>query len=234
MSRNPRNCVLLLLLSAGNPQGARAACAEPSETVRPTITVRVYDYAALPQFTANRAHVEASRIFAEAGVPTEWAVCPVSAQTMPGDRKCHVRLSATDIRLNILTAEMARKISKNDSEFGAAFLLPNGFGNFAAIFSHRVREFATRQGASEALLLGHFIAHEIGHLLLGVNSHSQSGLMRVPWDRTQMERAYLGTLLFNKQEAERIQRHVVARAMKSRPEPVTTLPECSSADGGGR
>jgi hypothetical protein len=55
------------------------------------------------------------------------------------------------------------------------------------------------------------MAHEIGHLLLGVNSHSRTGLMHVPWDDTQREKAYLGTLLFTKKEAKRIQRQVAAR-----------------------
>jgi hypothetical protein len=66
-------------------------------------------------------------------------------------------------------------------------------------------------GASRALLLGHVMAHEIGHLLLGVNSHANTGLMHVPWDRDQREKAYLGTLLFTNKEAEQIRHQAAAR-----------------------
>lgn len=36
-------------------------------------------------------------------------------------------------------------------------------------------------------LLGHVLAHEIVHILQGVNAHSASGLMKPHWDRRDYE-----------------------------------------------
>ena len=205
-------------------------CSEHAASCKPEITIRVYDYSALPEVIARRASTEADRIFAEAGVKLRWAVCPVSAETLPGDPQCHFRALSTDIRLNLLTAEMAKEIAPDHGKFGAAFPLKNGFGNLAAVFPERIREFAASRGAPEALLLGHFIAHEIGHLLLGVDSHSKSGLMNVPWDRAQIERAFVGTLLFSRQDAERMKRQVAGRVQAASSRRRGRLPEYRSRE----
>ena len=95
-----------------------------------------------------------------------------------------------------MTPSRVAELMKHHSEFGLAFTAPgDGFGSNLSIFYHRVEELSARRHTSRALLLGHLIAHEIGHLLLGSNSHSRSGIMHVPWNRSQVERASLGTLL---------------------------------------
>ena len=43
-------------------------------------------------------------------------------------------------------------------------------------------------------ILGYVIAHEVGHLLLGSNSHSGSGIMQGQWERGQIRKAMTGTL----------------------------------------
>ena len=54
-------------------------------------------------------------------------------------------------------------------------------GRIAYIFYHRIERMALANGAPVARGLGHVMAHEIGHLLLGVNSHSRDGLMQPNW-----------------------------------------------------
>ncbi|MEO5822443.1 MAG: hypothetical protein ABIT71_18195 [Vicinamibacteraceae bacterium] len=39
-----------------------------------------------------------------------------------------------------------------------------------------------KTGLPVALILGRVTAHEIGHLLLGTNSHAPTGLMQATWD----------------------------------------------------
>ena len=56
-------------------------------------------------------------------------------------------------------------------------------------------------GADAGLILGHVIAHEIGHLLLPYNSHARTGLMRGGWDTQQAMRAATGALTFTPKEA---------------------------------
>jgi hypothetical protein len=204
------------ILTAGLVLIAGLSCladcrANQVDPAAPEITVRVYDYAAVPPGIAKRARKETSRIFLEAGIRTAWALCAVPGQAEPTDPRCETQPAATDIQVNILPRKMAQALMRHHSELGAAVTLPHGFGRHASVFYHRVDELAESGGASRALLLGHIMAHEIGHLLLGVNSHSATGLMHVPWDRTQRERASLGTLLFTHTEAEQIRRQATDR-----------------------
>jgi len=205
-----------LALNLGLPSLAESR-AYRSDSAVPAITVRVHDYAGVPAAIAKRAREESSRIFREAGIATEWALCAIPGQAGPGHPPWQTRPLATDIQLNILSRKMARAMMRHHSEFGAAVPVPNGFGRRASVFYHRVDELAESGGASRALLLGHVMAHEIGHLLLGVNSHSDTGLMHVPWDRAQREKAYLGTLLFTDKEAEQIRRQAAARLRAVQP-----------------
>jgi hypothetical protein len=43
-------------------------------------------------------------------------------------------------------------------------------------------DWAERADTSADRILGHVIVHEIGHLLLGSDSHSRSGVMQPDWD----------------------------------------------------
>lgn len=53
-------------------------------------------------------------------------------------------------------------------------------------------------------ILGITLAHEIGHLLLGPERHSATGLMRADWSRGDLEDAAKGRLLFSKEHARRM------------------------------
>ena len=50
-------------------------------------------------------------------------------------------------------------------------------------------------------LLGHVMAHELGHLLLPHGAHSAAGLMRPALDRAQVRAAIAGLLTFTPDQA---------------------------------
>lgn len=62
-------------------------------------------------------------------------------------------------------------------------------------------------------LLGAVTAHELGHLLLGTNSHSGSGLMSAFWSGGKLRIAAQGWLTFTDAEAKRIHARMTARAL---------------------
>ncbi|MDA1312835.1 MAG: hypothetical protein O2968_05830 [Acidobacteria bacterium] len=185
-----------------------------SETRDPSlkISVRIYNYAAATSGVPAKAQGEAARIFSRSGIETNWLACAIPGREVETNPSCKAKPEATDIQVRILPRKMARKLMNHHSEFGLAFTaLGDGFGSNASIFYHRVEELSARRHTSRPLLLGHLIAHEIGHLLLGSNSHSGSGIMHVPWDRRQVERASLGTLFFTPREASRMSDQVSRR-----------------------
>ena len=48
---------------------------------------------------------------------------------------------------------------------------------------------------------GHAMAHEIGHLLKGSNSHSPQGLMSKHWYANELQAAAMGSLNFTAEDA---------------------------------
>jgi len=77
---------------------------------------------------------------------------------------------------------MSRKIATGPEQFGLALLSRESrFPTDAYVFCSRVVEFARAQMAPWTQLLGSIIAHEVGHLLLGSNSHAGTGIMGAQW-----------------------------------------------------
>ena len=54
-------------------------------------------------------------------------------------------------------------------------------------------------------ILGNTMAHEVGHLLLGTNAHSQMGIMRPKWQGQELRRVGMGALLFTPEQGRSIQ-----------------------------
>jgi hypothetical protein len=84
-------------------------------------------------------------------------------------------------------------------------------GCFVNVFYQRAEELATDGELGLSKVLGHAIAHEIGHLLLGSNAHSPVGIMQAKWGPEELRRANRGDLLFGAKEAELIRAHVAVR-----------------------
>jgi hypothetical protein len=55
------------------------------------------------------------------------------------------------------------------------------------------------------IILGCVIAHEVGHLLLGLNSHTSAGVMQPRWERKQVRQAMTGVLLFTHEQSKLVQ-----------------------------
>jgi hypothetical protein len=60
-----------------------------------------------------------------------------------------------------------------------------------------------------ALVLGCVIAHELGHLLLGVHGHSNGGIMQAHWGIEQTQLALMSQLSFLPEEARLMQANPV-------------------------
>lgn len=200
----PNVSSMALIVGLAVPFAAEAGASETSDRMH-SINIRVYNYAGVSAGVLAKAQKEAARVFLRSGIETNWIGCAVPGREPETKPTCKARPTAMDILVRILPRKMAQGLMKHHSEFGLAFTASgDGFGSNASIFYHRVEELSAGQHTSEALLLGHLVAHEMGHLLLGVNSHSRSGIMHVPWKRSEIERASLGTLFFTKQETKKM------------------------------
>ena len=83
-------------------------------------------------------------------------------------------------------------------------------GYIATIDYPKVQGLAGRGDSDMDDILGCVIAHEIGHLLLGRNSHSANGIMKSPWSPEDFQLARKRSLRFTPEQAERMHGQVLA------------------------
>ena len=170
-----RRWTLTVLVAIGMAETARAAQAQPTGPMaapgqdQPTIVLHVMNYAALSRDVLDETMARVARVYNVIGVRTVWIESERSADERQN--------SPFHLSILLLSRDMAdKKISLEglkDGVFGQAHQ-PSGR---ASIFCERI---ATMPGAPRyfPIPLGDVIAHEVGHLVLGTNSHSRSGIMR--------------------------------------------------------
>jgi hypothetical protein len=110
-----------------------------------------------------------------------------------------------------LEVRISRGSSRGNSEvFGVAFLSAEGTGCYSNVFYERARELHNSWSFPLAVVMGNVMAHELGHLLLGSNSHASAGIMRARWQGEDLRRAMRADLRFTDQQAESMRRKLIA------------------------
>lgn len=105
--------------------------------------------------------------------------------------------------------------------FGVSFLSAEGTGCYSDVFLDWAMELHADWKVSLPDILGGVMAHELGHLLLGSNSHSRAGIMRAHWQGEELNLLSRGNLRFTSEQAEhmrgklRVARPATALAARS-------------------
>jgi hypothetical protein len=177
------------------------------------ITVRVHDYTSTQPDILARAEREATRVFAEAGVELEWqSYSPQPEETQAGLAP-PVPAEVPYIHLSLVARSNPYTLAHQEETLGITPMTREGERCLQAeIFLDRVRSLAHEGGVSTGVLLGHAIAHEIGHILLRTSGHTSRGLMRARWTREDLCRAAQGGLTFSRTEGQAIRAEARARA----------------------
>lgn len=112
---------------------------------------------------------------------------------------------------------MPHSIGSVNEVFGVAFLSAEGTGCYSDVFYEQALNLHADWNVGLADILGGVVAHELGHLLLGSNSHGHTGIMRAHWEHEQLRSLAMGNLLFTTEEAEHMRGKVIAtRSANSR------------------
>ena len=69
--------------------------------------------------------------------------------------------------------------------------------------------------AVESVLLGHVLAHEIGHILEGVPNHEQSGLMKAQWTTEEQRSMKYARMMFTSADVNLIHQGLTQRALRT-------------------
>jgi hypothetical protein len=171
----------------------------------PAITVAVYDDLHLSSQLLADAEDEAMRVYRKAGVAISWVECKSLRMETETDVRCQDPPSA--VHLNLRIVPHASKSS--DGIFGVAFLSAEGTGAYSNVSYDSAEVLDRDWHVGLARVLGHVMAHEIGHLLLGSNAHSRQGIMCPRWRGVELHLASTGSLLFSEEQA-RLMRERIA------------------------
>lgn len=200
----------LALASGVTGLGHAAEVASPQTS--PAITIHVYNYAGVPSKTMAEAEEVATEIFRKAGVQTRWADTSLTAESDSGNSADRSAFTLADVQLSIFPRVMSDRSDLPDNVMG----LTPGTGpdrKIIYIFESNVETpfrrlvMAHCRGSmdwrvSKAQILGHAIAHELGHLLLNQQGHSARGIMRGEWGLGDFRDAVYGKLVFMPEQAE--------------------------------
>jgi hypothetical protein len=169
------------------------------------ISIHLYNLSGIPAGTLDRATREVSRIFAQQDVTINWTAGPPEAEEVhttdqhgvAAFRDAHVR--------PFLVIRVGRGLASQAPNGVLGVSLPHArFGISATIFQERIEDLCQDAGRDFALLLGHAIAHEIGHVTLASNAHSPNGIMRARWGKDEFDLVSMGRLGFTPQQGAEI------------------------------
>lgn len=193
---------VVLLGCLGQPLSTASAQDRTLNDRGPAIRVRVYNDAGAAESLLAQARGQAGRILTKASIEVEWI-----------DRADPTPLSKLDLFVKIYPQGRAEALRRPKSEFGFALQPSDGSsrGVHAIVFFDRIERLKKLGVAGSGIALGHVMAHEIGHLLLGNGSHARGGVMTADWRAKTLKRASTGALNFSDRQARKMQRNVRER-----------------------
>ena len=196
-----------------------AAAGAPETSL--AITIHIHNYSKVHGKTLAEAEKVATGIFLKLGVETQWVDSSPMPENERGNSNDPGRFSLPNIELSILPRSMAERFGQPSKVLGFTpsqerdgqrmFVFYNRVENLAHSQMRAPFEGAPGTPATTAQVLGHAIAHELGHLLLNIASHSATGIMRGDWNLKDLQDVAYGSLLFTSQQAEVIRAEVGRR-----------------------
>jgi|GEM_PF-1306253 hypothetical protein len=191
----------------------------PSKSEAPVdLTVSVFNDAGVSPVVLMAAKNRATAILARAGFTLNWVDCGAHEPDKLTDRATDSQCSAINYpeHLSIRLAGTLNNVTHTSREtFGQAYLDASGRGSYATIYVERLTNSSATEIVRTGDLLGCVAAHELGHLLLGRNSHAPFGLMAALWQPAELQSAAKGNFYFTESEGERMRARFVSLSAES-------------------
>ncbi len=204
---------MLNAAESANKTGNLESKSDPDPSIL-SLTIKVCNQAHVEDAVLRKAKKEAGLIFEELGISTEWLDCPLTSDQLPDSPVCQ-QIGFAILSLRIFPRLEPIQGGFRKTNMGVALVEEQG-RVYASIFYQRVMDVAESGRVPTGKVLGHAIAHEIGHLLLGSNSHSMAGLMKARWNDGDLKLADMGRLHFSPKEGSVMRADVVNRNSEAR------------------
>jgi hypothetical protein len=187
------------------------AAAAPAPVAPPlSLTVSVFNDAGVAAPVLDAARERAILILERAGVTLNWMDCGE-----PGHRPVSAGCDAISFPQHLSVRLVPKATLAPEDTCGQSFLDAAGEGNYANVYIEPLAASSATKIVPTGELLGYVVVHELGHLLLGPNSHSHSGLMAAVWQPRELQGAALGSFYFTTSQAQRIRAHYLLASARS-------------------
>jgi len=177
------------------------------------VKVSMFNDAQISERMVATAESVAARLFAHAGIRIDWLNCGHATET--GEERASCSKAAFPEQFEVRLRQ--RSLNLHESTLGLSFLGDNGIGCHADVFYAGVEPIQQEAGLSAEAILGLVIAHELGHLLLGTNSHAAQGIMRANWKRKDLSLAGKGMLGFTEDQAQKMRGRLESASLPAGP-----------------
>lgn len=185
---------------AGSLPGKAGRQAAPEQTV----SIYLYNDAEVNPHTLHWARADVNRLFRAAGIQITWRQVSGEATPLEGLDKAGAACAPFNQQRYIVM----RLISKAPATVSPVALgLARPFARERSqvlIFWDRLEALRGSVSVQDYTILGHVMAHEIGHVLLHSAKHSAGGVMQTRWTGVSWHLASQGLLTFGPEEAERM------------------------------
>jgi len=205
---------LLLVLGLYCMEGIAAPTCpalEGSQDIGGRPTIRVCNVAQVDAAILHQAKQMAGQIFLQTGIELRWMDCLGRGNDASADG----RPPAThEIVLRII--RQTKQAIDATGQFVAGQAIrpaPEAGSGMISIFYERTEMVAEqlryqypelKVEATHGIVLGHLMAHEIGHLLLPTTAHAAAGIMKAQLDSRDWGQAVRGVLRFTQKESDLI------------------------------
>jgi hypothetical protein len=174
------------------------------ETAPETLSIHLYDEAHVPKALLRLATADVNRLFRPVGVRIIWeqplserAIDEGTDMTSPAFQKPEHR--------GYVVVRLMQRTPATVFPRALGYSLPFAHtGAHVLIFYDRVEALTQRVDTAGYVILGHAMAHEIAHVLLGSTEHSAGGLMEGSWTPASWRLASQGLLTFRREEVDRM------------------------------
>jgi len=187
--------------------GGRQEIPDQSPLGTAHLKVRVYNAAVMPAAEQAVALRAAATALAAAGIGTSWLLCGDASREATA-KVCDTPLDRSELSVRLVRLP-GTATARGELRLGYSLVdTTAGAGTLATIYADRVAWLADATETDMPTLVGLAVAHEIGHLLLGTNAHSSTGLMRAIWSRAELQRNVATDWRFDRSEAARMRSSV--------------------------
>ena len=194
---------MAMVLGGSVPLAARSREAAPHVVIRWSPMVALGD--------GSEARRLAGNILGQAGISVSWRECGSFEQpTEKASSECQETLEANEVVLRIVPRGLDGTGPR--ALLGESLVALDGRGGrLSTIYADRVVAMARLAHVDVDDVLSRAVAHEIGHLLLGIRAHANRGLMRGLWSAADFQRNATLDWLFSADEARTMKETIAGR-----------------------